>query len=69
MPMHMACKLRMTVDLCMHIYADAHLNDRDLDTRSQWNGRRKQYLSYGIQTEHDGRLMRDIYAHVHRSSQ
>ena len=39
----------------MHgIYADARFDDLDLDTRSQWIGRRKQYLSYGIQTMQDG---------------
>ena len=35
------------------IYADAHFDDLDLDTRSQWNGKEKQ-------TAHDGRLMHDI---------
>ena len=46
-------------------YAHAPFDDFDLDTRSQWVGRGKQYLSYGIQTAHGGRLMHDIiYAHV-----
>ena len=45
-------------------YAYARFDDRDLDTRSQWIGRGKQYLRHGIQTVHAGRLMHDIYAHV-----
>ena len=36
-----------------------------LNTRSQWIGRGKQYLSYDIQTVNDGGLVHDInYAHV-----
>ena len=41
------------------------LDNIDLDTRSQWIGRRKQSLSYGIQIALDDSLMHDIYAHVH----
>ena len=49
----------------MHgISAGARLDDLDVDTRSQWIGRGKQYLSYGIQTVHDGRFMHDMYARV-----
>ena len=49
----------------MHnIYANARFDDLDLDTRSQWIGRGKQYLSYGIQSAHDGRLTHDTYAHI-----
>ena len=37
----------------MHsIYADAHFDDLDLDTRWKWIGRGKPYLSYGIQIVH-----------------
>ena len=55
----------MTVDLCMAYYAEARFNDLDLDTRSQWINRGKQYLTYGIQTVQYGRLMHDTYyAHV-----
>ena len=50
----MAFKLGMAVDLCMAYYADPRFDNLDLDTRSQWLGRGKQYLSYGIQTTHDG---------------
>ena len=57
----MAFKIGMTVDFCMTYNADARFDDLDLDTRSQWIGRRKQYLSYGIETAHDGRLMHGIY--------
>ena len=47
----------------MHgIYAAARFDDLDLDTGSQWIGRGKQYLSYGIQTAHDSRL--NMHAHV-----
>ena len=62
----MALKLGMAVDLCMAYYADPRFDNLDLDTRSQWLGRGKQYLSYGIQTTHDGInvCMTDIYAHV-----
>ena len=47
-------------------YADARFNYLDLDTRSQWIGRGKQYLSYDTETAHDGRCnsMHDIYARV-----
>ena len=57
----------MTVDLLSmaHNYADARFGDLDLDTRSQWISRGTQYLSYGIQTAHDGRLMHDIYNYAH----
>ena len=60
----MTFKLGMTVDLCM-AYADARFSDLDLHTKSQWIGRGKQYLSYGIQTAHDGRLMHEMYGYVH----
>ena len=46
------------------IYADARFDGLDLNIKSQWTGRGKQYLSYGIQTAHDGRLMHDKYAHL-----
>ena len=55
----MAFKLGITVDFLM-AYADAHLDDLDLDTKLQWIGRGKQHLSFGIQTVHDGRRMHDI---------
>ena len=45
-------------------YAHARFNDLELDTRSQWIGRGKQYLNYDIQTAHDGRLAHDKYAHI-----
>ena len=47
----------MTVDLYM-AYADARFDYRDLDTKRI--GSVRQYLSYGIQTAHDGRLMHNI---------
>ena len=47
------------------VYADARFDDLNFDTRSQWIGRGKQYLSYGIKTAHDGRLMHDISLPVH----
>ena len=49
----------------MHdINADARFDYLGLDTRSQWISRGKQYVSYGIQTAHGGRLMHDRYAPV-----
>ena len=56
----------MTVGLYMaYNYADARFDDLDLDTRSQWISREKQYLSCGIQRAHDGKLVHDMYnAHV-----
>ena len=46
----------------MHgIYADTRFDDLGFDTRSQWIGRRKQYLSYGIQTAHDSRRIDGIH--------
>ena len=37
----------------MHgIYADTYFDDLDLDARTQWIGRGKQHLSYGIQILH-----------------
>ena len=32
--------------------------------QGHWIGREKQYISYGIQTVHDGRLMHDIYIYM-----
>ena len=59
----MAFKHGMMVDLCMAYYAYARFDD--LDTRSQWICRGKQYLSVAIQTAHDGRRMHDIlYGYV-----
>ena len=48
----------------IYIYVHAHFDDLDLDTKSQWIGRGKQYLCYGIQTVHDGRLMYDIHIYM-----
>ena len=48
----------------MHgIYADASFDVPDLDTRSQWIGRGKQYLSDGIELRMMIDLCTTLYAH------
>ena len=60
----MAFKLDLTVDFMHAEYVLMHVSMTLTVIVSQWIGRGKQCLSYGIQTAHNGRLMHDIYAHV-----